>query len=623
MAVSALELRPRGAVAILDAGLRVCVRSSGVWALTLPGGALVTAALMNLTDAVSHRRSLALPALGFTLAWFARGLFQGAACHHVQELLLGKGAGEPAAWASLRAALARAPSLLCAVAYLFLFNFLSVSVSLGLAWFFLSAHLVGYAATMQGKGSPLGLYGVCSRMLGPARGSATGVRLLLLVQLLVFFNLHIGANALLYIGRKLIGIDLTFAERFASLDNGPWVVFLVAATFTLFEPLRAATSTLLLVDGRVRQEGLDLLAAVQQLPSKAGKGVKAALVLLAVLVSGPLATPALAQDTEAAMTPVGMEERLSRLATHCELEEGDTESWRRTLASLSPAEAQKFQRLVRGVEREVYEGEDCGALDRLEQGVSLANQTAALEKAQADARASQARARDILSRPEFQVPEPQEAKQEGTKDPAQLSLWERFLRSLAEWLDKLFKRSDEEPVKRMPDAGSAGQGVANVLVVVLVAGVLVVLVLVLLRALGKDPTGGEGEGLEVSTQDAATLAADPMNALSRPPEGWAHLADELAARGEYREAVRGLYLALLSRLHREGVIHYDTTLSNWDYLRQFKGRREWVPPFRELTRRFDFAWYGNLPVGEAGYRDFRALCSPMLSTPANPEAVGA
>jgi hypothetical protein len=623
MAVSALELRPRGAVAILDAGLRVCVRSSGVWALTLPGGALVTAALMNLTDAVSHRRSLALPALGFTLAWFARGLFQGAACHHVQELLLGKGAGEPAAWASLRAALARAPSLLCAVAYLFLFNFLSVSVSLGLAWFFLSAHLVGYAATMQGKGSPLGLYGVCSRMLGPARGSATGVRLLLLVQLLVFFNLHIGANALLYIGRKLIGIDLTFAERFASLDNGPWVVFLVAATFTLFEPLRAATSTLLLVDGRVRQEGLDLLAAVQQLPSKAGKGVKAALVLLAVLVSGPLATPALAQDTEAAMTPVGMEERLSRLATHCELEEGDTESWRRTLASLSPAEAQKFQRLVRGVEREVYEGEDCGALDRLEQGVSLANQTAALEKAQADARASQARARDILSRPEFQVPEPQEAKQEGTKDPAQLSLWERFLRSLAEWLDKLFKRSDEDPVKRMPDAGSSGQGVANVLVVVLVAGVLVVLVLVLLRALGKDPTGGEGEGLEVSTQDAATLAADPMNALSRPPEGWAHLADELAARGEYREAVRGLYLALLSRLHREGVIHYDTTLSNWDYLRQFKGRREWVPPFRELTRRFDFAWYGNLPVGEAGYRDFRALCSPMLSTPANPEAVGA
>ncbi|WP_309892416.1 hypothetical protein [Archangium sp.] len=272
MAVSALELRPRGAVAILDAGLRVCVRSSGVWALTLPGGALVTAALLHLTEAVSRNHDLGLPALGFTLAWMARGLFQGAACHHVQELLLGKGAGEPTAWSSLRAALARAPSLLTAVAYLFVFNALSLSVSLGFAFLFLSSHLVGYAATLQGKGSALGLYGTCSRLLGPARSTATGVRVLLLAQVLVFFNLHIAANALLYVGRKLIGIDLTFAERFASLDNAPWVVFLVAATFTLFEPLRAATSTLLLVDGRVRQEGLDLLAAVQQLSVKGARG---------------------------------------------------------------------------------------------------------------------------------------------------------------------------------------------------------------------------------------------------------------------------------------------------------------------------------------------------------------
>jgi hypothetical protein len=114
-----------------------------------------------------------------------------------------------------------------------------------------------------------------------------------------------------------------------------------------------------------------------------------------------------------------------------------------------------------------------------------------------------------------------------------------------------------------------------------------------------------------------------MSALARPPEGWAHLADEFAAKGQYRDAVRSLYLALLSRLHREGAILYDSTLSNWDYLRQFKGRREWLPPFRELTRRFDFAWYGNLPVGADGYRDFRALTSPLLSAPAQTEATGA
>jgi Domain of unknown function (DUF4129) len=149
-----------------------------------------------------------------------------------------------------------------------------------------------------------------------------------------------------------------------------------------------------------------------------------------------------------------------------------------------------------------------------------------------------------------------------------------------------------------------------------------VLVALLLRALGQRQKD-ESAQLEVSTLDSTALAQDPMSALARPPEGWAHLADELAAKGQYRDAVRSLYLALLSRLHREGAILYDSTLSNWDYLRQFKGNREWLPPFRELTRRFDFAWYGNLPVGADGYRDFRSLTAPLLAAPAQTEATGA
>ncbi|HSP77565.1 MAG TPA: DUF4129 domain-containing protein, partial [Myxococcaceae bacterium] len=277
---------------------------------------------------------------------------------------------------------------------------------------------------------------------------------------------------------------------------------------------------------------------------------------------------------------------------------------------------------LRSVEEGVYEDEDCGALERLEQGVTLAEQTAELERSQADARAAQARARDILSRSEFTVlPEKQEAREEPpTLEPP--SWWRRFLDQVAKWLEELFKR--QEPVEpRMDMPAVSGQSVANVLVVLIVGAVLVVLAVVLVRALRGDGQDGEGANLEVSTQDTAALAADPTNALSRPPEGWAGLADELAARGEYREAVRSLYLALLSRLHHEGVIHYDTTLSNWDYLRRFRSRREWLPSFRELTLRFDFAWYGNLPVGAEGYRDFRALCAPMLATTTPREAAGA
>ncbi|MFP2913194.1 DUF4129 domain-containing protein [Pyxidicoccus sp. 3LFB2] len=169
----------------------------------------------------------------------------------------------------------------------------------------------------------------------------------------------------------------------------------------------------------------------------------------------------------------------------------------------------------------------------------------------------------------------------------------------------------------------SGGAVANALVVLLVTLTVVVLGGLLLMYLTKGRKDAGGGGLEVSTVDAAALAGDPAHALSRPPEGWAHLADELAARGEYREAVRSLYLALLSRLHRDGAILYDVTLSNWDYLRQFRGRAEWKPPFRELTRRFDFAWYGNVPVGAEGYREFRTLTQPLLAAPPPQEAAGA
>ncbi len=622
MAVSALELRPRGAVAILDAALRLCARNTGVWALTLPGGALVTAAVLHGVDAVTHHRALALPTLWLTLAWLARGVFQGATCHYVQELLLGQ--KEPGVLSSLRAALARMPSLFIAVGFLFVFNAVTLTFSLGLAFLLLSAHIVGYAATMQGRGSPLRLYGLCSRLLGPARGTATGVRLMLLVQVLTFFNLHIAINVLLMLGRKLLAIDFTFAERFASFDNPPWLIFLAAVTFTLFEPVKAASATLLLIDGRVRQEGLDLLAAVQQLPArgKARAVQSAALLFLCVLFGG---TAARAEGTEP-IPRSELRQRLEAVAEKCEYEDAELQAGLEAADSLSDAEEAKLQRLLRRVEYLARHTEDCeAATEMLKQGLAQAQETAKLEQAAPNARAASARARDILSRPEFSdTPSVDKDKEEpeATVPPESPSWWKRFMDWLGEKLKELFKREREPTQPPTAFSGASGAGAANVLVVLVIGLVLAVLAAVLLRALGKRQQE-ESAQLEVSTLDSAALAQDPMSALARPPEGWAHLADELAARGEYREAVRSLYLALLSRLHREGAILYDSTLSNWDYLRQFKGRREWLPPFRELTRRFDFTWYGNLPVGPDGYRDFRALTEPLLTAPAQPEAAGA
>ncbi|MHA7632606.1 DUF4129 domain-containing protein [Corallococcus sp. M7] len=625
MAVSALELRPRGPVALMDAALRLCARDAGVWALTLPGGAAVVAALLHLLDAVDHGRSPTLPALYVTLAWFLRGVGQGAACHYVQELLLGAKA-EPSVRQSLRAALEKLPSLFIAVAYLAFFNVLTLTFSLGIALFLLSAQGVGYAATMQGRGSPLKLYAVGSRLLGPSRGTATAVRWLMGVQVLVFLNLHVGLNFLLYLGRKLVGVDLTFAERFASLDNPPWLVFLAATTFALFEPLRAATATLLLVDGRVRQEGLDLLAAVQQLPERstqrgelASKGVAAALLLATgLLLAAPAPVEAAPEERKA------LRARLEKVATECELPEQVEGTALRDFDALNARETVKLERFVRRLEQQAFDDEDCeAAAVTLEQGLAQVTATAEAQ-ARADARAATDRARAILARPEFQErPDkaPAEPKEEEVPPP-ESSWWRRFIDKLGEWLRDFFKRNNPRPQSRETALPVSGGAAANVLVVMLVALTLAVLGVVVVSVLRRK-RASSGPDLEVSTVDAAALAGNPDHALSRPPEGWAHLADALAAKGEYREAVRNLYLALLSRLHRDGAIHYDETLSNWDYLRAFRGRPEVKAPFRELTRRFDFAWYGNVPVSADGYTEFRAITAPLLAAPPAQEAAGA
>ena len=146
-----------------------------------------------------------------------------------------------------------------------------------------------------------------------------------------------------------------------------------------------------------------------------------------------------------------------------------------------------------------------------------------------------------------------------------------------------------------------------VLVLVLV---IAVVVFVALRYWRKQEAPDDGA---VTSPLEQPLSTDPMSALSRPALTWASLADELAARGEYREAIRHLYLALLARLHAEGRISYDATRSNWEYLRELKGTATLLASFRELTRRFDFAWYGHLMVDPLAYGTFRELTAPLLA----------
>ncbi|MGV3624977.1 MAG: DUF4129 domain-containing protein [Archangium sp.] len=586
MAVDALELKPRNSVALFDAAVRLSVTSAGLWAITLPSGAFLVGALFTMAEAIRRGTSLLLPVAMFTLAWMFRAITQGAACHYADQQVLGT--TPPSVRASLRAALKRAPGLVTASAWLLIINTLLWTVTLGVGFLFVGAHTAAYAVVMRGEGSVLGLYGTSAKLLGPTRFVAPFVRLCGLSQLLLAVNLQVMTMLLLSLLRTLFGFDVTFIDRFASLDNMTWVATIAAITFSLFEPIRAASAALLLIDGRVRQEGLDLIAQVEQLPQRSRpRGVLLTIALIALTASNAFAENALVRRAE-------------RISEDCDM--------RVDLAPLRRGWADEDQsslaRMLARIENRIEVEEDCvGAESDLRESLRL---YAELQAAPPTIDA-QDTAKKILERPEFQVTPPQEEEKDVEADEPG---W--FAKLIREFLEWLFKREPKER-ENTPDVdvSAPSMGAANAVMIGAIVLVVVVLLVILIRSMKlKDKSNAVVD--ETNGLSQQPLAHDAMSALSRPSETWAGLADELAAKGEYREAIRHLYLALLSRLHRDGVIDYDPTFSNWEYLFAFKGSSSSKTAFKELTRRFDFAWYGKLGVDALAWSMFRQITEPLL-----------
>ncbi|MDP3151775.1 MAG: DUF4129 domain-containing protein [Archangium sp.] len=590
MAVDALELRPRNAVALFDAAVRLCATTTGVWAITLPTGALLVATAFSLVEATTRHESLVFPVAAWTFAWILRAVSQGAACHYVDQQVVSTTA--PSIRASLLAAIKRAPALIVASTVMAVINLALWVFTLGIGFLFVGAHAAGYATTMRGQGSVLGIYGTCSKLLGPTRHIAPWVRVCGASQLILALNVHLMTQMVLSLGRGLFGFDVTFVERFTSLDNPTWLATVAAVTFALFEPVRAATSTLMLIDGRVRQEGLDLIAQVEQLPRRK----KPRGVALAIALALCFALPARAESS--------LVERAAKLTDECAMR-----------VDLAPLERQgipddeqsSLTRLISRVERRVFEDDDCDAAEAdLREGLRLYAELQA-QPAPLDA---QDTAKKILSRREFQTSNDPEKAAEEEPPPDEPGWLAKLFKALWEWLNK--QRDDDRPTPpEVEVSASPAMAGANAVMIGAIVLVAAVLLFILIRSF-KRKQPGQTELDETGGLTQQPLDHDTMSALSKPPETWAGLADELAAKGEYREAIRHLYLALLSRLHRDGVIDYDPTLSNWEYLFAFKGASSLKAGFKDLTRRFDFAWYGNLGVDSLAYAMFRKVAEPLL-----------
>lgn len=69
------------------------------------------------------------------------------------------------------------------------------------------------------------------------------------------------------------------------------------------------------------------------------------------------------------------------------------------------------------------------------------------------------------------------------------------------------------------------------------------------------------------------------------------------SQNNYRLAVRYYYLLVLQHLQKKDLIEWEPQKTNYDYLKDLQ-KGNYFKSFGELTRLYDFVWYGNFEINE-------------------------
>jgi len=221
----------------------------------------------------------------------------------------------------------------------------------------------------------------------------------------------------------------------------------------------------------------------------------------------------------------------------------------------------------------------------------------------ADPGAARRAARAVLSRPEF-----------GSELPPPPSLVER----IAAWLDSIsWPHASGSPSFNGP---SVNPNIILGILIVIAVGAFAILVGVIVQAIGR--RSARSKPLALDEEEAVLVdARDNVSLLG--------LAEQQAKAGDYRRAFRLVYLASLVALDTGGVLRFDRSKTNWEYLRALRaaGRGDIYSALTPLTREFDQAWYGFGLTDASHYARALAQYQALLAAPqaatAPPAAQGA
>jgi hypothetical protein len=144
-----------------------------------------------------------------------------------------------------------------------------------------------------------------------------------------------------------------------------------------------------------------------------------------------------------------------------------------------------------------------------------------------------------------------------------------------------------------------------VILFVLLAIVLSALAILLWRNRRKSAAVADVSAQAVPLVD---LEREDVSADRLPADEWMAWAAEMLRRGEYRLAVRALFLSSLAHLAQNGAIRISSFKSNHDYLRDLRRRAHALPElfaaFTTNVEVFDRIWYGQYPATEDTVHSF-------------------
>ncbi len=193
----------------------------------------------------------------------------------------------------------------------------------------------------------------------------------------------------------------------------------------------------------------------------------------------------------------------------------------------------------------------------------------------------------LLSQPPFQRP---------PNETVDLSWFDQLFEALLAWLERLFAPAAQ--------VGQAASPLFNLLVTGISIALLLLVLALLLRSLSR------------SVARTARTTATPDDPAARMSASEAlQQSQQLARTGDYRTAVRYLYLSLLLRLDEASLLRYDRTLTNREYLQQLGNNPDLRSRLTPIIETFDRVWYGNQPLDAASFHAYEQQVAAVQPEP--------